>query len=53
MNIKYFLADVIAIYFININSCIPKGLCVPQWVGWVRLIVIHPILIAWAWWVRK
>ncbi len=41
------------IYFICINSCVPKGLCVPQWIGWVRLILIHPILIAWAWWVRK
>ncbi|BFG70695.1 hypothetical protein KACHI17_15760 [Sediminibacterium sp. KACHI17] len=41
------------IYFIQINSCIPDGLCVPQWLGWVRLVLIHPILIAWAWWCRK
>ncbi len=41
------------IYFIEINSCIPDGLCVPQWVGWVRLVVVHPLLIAWAWWCRK
>ena len=20
--------------------------------GWIRLLIIHPILIAWAWWVR-
>lgn len=35
------------IYFIQIGSCIDGGLCVPSWVGWVRLLVIHPLLIAW------
>jgi uncharacterized membrane protein len=37
------------IYFIQIDSCIPDGICVPKWGGWVRLIIIHPILIGWAW----
>jgi uncharacterized membrane protein len=41
------------IYFIQIGCCIPGGLCVPQWVGWLRLLIIHPLLIAWAWWCRK
>lgn len=36
------------IYFIQVGSCIPDGLCVPEWIGWVRLIVIHPLLIGWA-----
>jgi len=36
------------IYFIEIGSCVSHGLCVPAWVGWVRLIVIHPLLILWA-----
>ena len=22
-------------------------------IGWIRLIIIHPLLIAWAWWYRK
>lgn len=38
-------------YFIQIGSCISDGLCVPAWVGWLRLVVIHPILILWAVWV--
>jgi uncharacterized membrane protein len=37
------------VYFIQIDSCIPDGLCMPKWGGWVRLIVVHPILIGWAW----
>lgn len=37
------------VYFVQIGSCIEGGICTPQWVGWVRLIVIHPILLAWAW----
>lgn len=41
------------IYFIEIGSCIDDGLCVPRWLGWIRLVVIHPALILWAWSVRK
>jgi hypothetical protein len=26
---------------------------VPAWVAWVRLLLIHPLLIGWAWFVRK
>jgi len=37
------------IYFIQIGSCIDGGLCVPEWIGWLRLIIIHPLLIYWAW----
>ena len=40
------------IYFIKVGSCLP-GLCLPQWVGWLRLVVIHPLLLLWAWWCRK
>ncbi len=40
------------IYHIQMNGCLP-GLCFSPWVVWVRLLVIHPILIAWAWWYRK
>lgn len=36
------------IYFIQLNSCIENGLCVASWIGWVRLILIHPLLILWA-----
>ncbi|MCS7019456.1 MAG: DoxX family protein [Cytophagales bacterium] len=41
------------IYFIQIGACVAGGLCVPLWIAWVRLLFIHPLLIAWAWWVRK
>ena len=37
------------VYFIQIGGCIQDGLCAPLWVGWVRLIVVHPLLIYWAW----
>lgn len=35
-------------YFIQKGGCLSPSLCVPEWVGWFRLIVIHPILIYWA-----
>ena len=41
------------VYFIQIGSCIDNGLCVAEWIGWLRLLVIHPFLILWAWSVRN
>lgn len=40
-------------YFIEIGGCVDGGLCVPQWVAWLRLIAIHPLLILWAWFHRQ
>lgn len=37
------------VYFIQIGSCTIDSLCVPQWIGWVRLVIIHPALLLWAW----
>ncbi|SMG12218.1 Uncharacterized membrane protein [Marivirga sericea] len=37
------------VYFIQTGSCVDDGLCVPQWIGWLRLIIIHPLLLLWAW----
>lgn len=34
-------------YFIQMGSCVPYGLCVPPWLAWTRLLVVHPILIWW------
>lgn len=41
------------IYFIQVGGCMHDGLCVPAWVAWARLILIHPLLILWAWWHRE
>jgi len=41
------------VYFIQIGSCVSNGLCVPNWVSWSRLIIIHPLLISWAYFVSK
>lgn len=38
------------IYFIQLGGCVSEGLCVPGWVAWVRLLLIHPLLMGWAWW---
>lgn len=40
-------------YFIELGGCVSDGLCVPAWVAWVRLIIIHPLLILWAYSNRK
>jgi len=40
------------IYFIQMGSC-AGDFCIPEWIAWIRLIVIHPLLIWWAWKIRK
>jgi len=37
------------VYFIQMGDCFSESLCVPVWVAWIRLIVVHPILIYWVW----
>ncbi len=41
------------VYFIQIGSCVEDGLCVPELIGWLRLILIHPFMIFWAFWIGK
>lgn len=41
------------LYFIQIGSCIENGLCIQEWIAWVRLLIVQPILGIWAWWVLK
>ncbi len=41
------------IHFITSEGCFDGSLCVPEWVAWVRLIVIHPLLMIWAFWHRN
>jgi len=39
------------VYFIQIGSCVPEGLCISEWFAWFRLIVIQSLFIFWARWV--
>lgn len=41
------------VYFIQLGGCVENGLCVPAWVAWLRLIIIHPLLMVWVWRHRK
>lgn len=41
------------IFFIQIGSCVPNGLCVPKWISWARLVLIHPLLVYWGYTVSK
>ncbi len=40
------------VYFIQVGSC-AGDLCIPEWIGYFRLIVIHPLLMYWAWKISK
>lgn len=41
------------IYFITEGGCVGEGLCVPTWVAWTRLCLIHPLFMIWAWFHRN
>jgi len=40
-------------YVIEQGGCIPTAYCVPVWVAWLRLLILQPLLMLWAWSVRK
>lgn len=40
------------VYFIQNDSC-AGSFCIAAWIAWVRLVVIHPLLIWWAWSIKK
>jgi uncharacterized membrane protein len=33
-------------------ACPGEDGCAMQWIAWIRFFIIHPVLIAWAWWIR-
>lgn len=35
------------------DGCIPTAYCVPLWLAWARLLILQPLLILWAWYVRE
>jgi uncharacterized membrane protein len=43
----------IHIYMIQVGGCLSEAVCLPLWGAWVRLVVIHPVIIAIAWYLRK
>ncbi|MEJ7626666.1 MAG: DoxX family protein [Ferruginibacter sp.] len=40
------------IYMLQTGWC-PQNKCLPEWVLWIRLLLLQPLLIWWAWSVRK
>ena len=41
------------VHFIVIGSCVEGGLCVHPVIGWIRLVIVHPLLMVWAWKARE
>ena len=39
--------------FILKGSCVESAFCVSPWIAWIRLLIIHPLLMFWAWSIRK
>ncbi|NER17232.1 DoxX family protein [Spongiivirga citrea] len=35
------------VHFTKLGSCIQDGLCIPEWISYIRLLVVHPILMIW------
>lgn len=43
----------IHVYMIQAGGCLSEAVCLPLWGAWVRLVIIHPILIGIAWYLRN
>ena len=35
------------------DKIVSEGKALPVWLSWIRLLIIHPVLIGWAWWHRN
>ena len=38
------------IYMVQVGGDLPGGITLPKWAAWVRLVIVHPLLIAAAAW---
>jgi len=38
------------IYMIQVGGCVSEQVCLPLWAAWVRLLVVHPLIIVAALW---
>ncbi|MDB5202119.1 MAG: hypothetical protein JWQ27_1528 [Ferruginibacter sp.] len=55
-----YLVMLMLVFFIPVHVrmvetgwCIREVICFPQWVIWLRLLVLQPLLIFWAWRVKE
>ena len=41
------------VHLIQMGGCIPGSVCVSNWFAYLRLLIIHPILVTWAFYFRN
>lgn len=41
------------IYFIQAGNLVIGNFLITPFIAWIRLLIIHPLLIYWAWWLGK
>lgn len=41
------------IFHIQMDGCVSDQICIPEWVAWVRLMIVHPIIMLWAYYCRE
>jgi len=41
------------IYHIQMDGCVSENICIPLLAAWIRLIIIQPLLILWAYYCRE
>ncbi|CAN5174572.1 DoxX family protein [soil metagenome] len=41
------------VHHIQMEGCVSDRICIPVWAAWIRLVVIQPLIILWAYYCRK
>ena len=41
------------VHHIQMDGCVSENICIPLWAAWLRLLIIQPLLILWAYYCRK
>lgn len=41
------------VHHIQMDGCVSENICIPLWAAWVRLVIIHPLIMLWAYYIRE
>lgn len=41
------------VYHIHMDGCVSERICIPLWAAWVRLLIVQPLIVFWAYMSRK
>ncbi|WP_340103471.1 DoxX family protein [Rhodohalobacter sp. 8-1] len=41
------------IHHIQMDGCVSDQICIPAWAAWIRLVIVHPLIMLLAYYIRE